>query len=133
MPAEGLGQIGGQPLEEQIRTPAEDLDQRSPEVDSLPPSSLRRAREIASVLRRHGLWNLVEAFGLKRHLPFQRSPDPGRADSGDVDPAQFRMALEELGPTFMKLGQVLSTRSDLLPRATSPSLPGCRTRHPRSP
>jgi ubiquinone biosynthesis protein len=91
------------------------LDQTSPEVDALPPSSLRRAREIASVLRRHGLWNLVEAFGLKRHLPFQGSRDRQRVDSETVDPAQFRLALEELGPTFMKLGQVLSTRSDLLP------------------
>jgi ubiquinone biosynthesis protein len=100
MTTDGVGQI---------------LDQRSSEVDALPPSSLRRAREIASVLRRHGLWNLVEAFGLKRHLPFQRSRSPERVDSENVDPAQFRQALEELGPTFMKLGQVLSTRSDLLP------------------
>jgi ubiquinone biosynthesis protein len=101
--------------EEPTAATAADLDQRSPEVDSLPPSSLRRAREIASVLRRHGLWNLVEAFGLKRHLPFQRSRDADRVDSATDDPAQFRMALEELGPTFMKLGQVLSTRADLLP------------------
>src|SRR4030088_2579938 len=100
MTTDGVGQI---------------LDQRSSEGDALPPSSLRRAREIASVLRRHGLWNLVEAFGLKRHLPFQRSRSPERVDSENVDPAQFRQALEELGPTFMKLGQVLSTRSDLLP------------------
>jgi ubiquinone biosynthesis protein len=91
------------------------LDQTSSEVDALPPSSLRRAREIASVLRRHGLWNLVEAFGLKRHLPFQRSRGQDRVDSENVDPVQFRLALEELGPTFMKLGQVLSTRADLLP------------------
>jgi hypothetical protein len=52
--------------DEQTAAPAADLDELSPEMASLPPSSLRRAREIASVLRRHGLWNLVEAFGLRR-------------------------------------------------------------------
>src|SRR5256712_1323579 len=84
-------------------------------ADALPPSSLGRAREIASVLRRHGLWNLIEAFGLRRHLPFQRSRRAERTAGDAMDPAQLRLALEELGPTFMKLGQVLSTRSDLLP------------------
>jgi ubiquinone biosynthesis protein len=115
MSTERAEQTWKPPLDEQLSAPVEDVEQRSPEVDSLPPSSLRRAREIASVLRRHGLWNLVEAFGLKRHLPFQRSRRQDGVDSASMDPAQFRMALEELGPTFMKLGQVLSTRSDLLP------------------
>ena len=45
----------------------------------------------------------------------------GRATCSPVTeqdlPAHFRQALEELGPTFVKLGQVLSTRPDLLPPA----------------
>jgi hypothetical protein len=58
-----------------------------PAADALPPSSLGRAREIASVLRRHGLWNLIEAFGLRRHLPFQRSRRAERTDGDAMDPA----------------------------------------------
>ena len=34
-----------------------------------------------------------------------------------INPAQLRMALEELGPTFIKIGQILSTRPDILPEA----------------
>src|SRR5579875_436895 len=77
---------------------------------------LRRYRQIAEVLVRHGLGSLVSAAGLERFLPFPRAvlgrtalaEPPGR-------PARLRMALEELGTTFIKLGQILSTRADLLP------------------
>jgi ubiquinone biosynthesis protein len=78
-------------------------------------SSAGRAREIALVLARHGLWHLVYAFGLKRFLPIHH---PGRQPQGAAPrpaaPAELRRALEELGPTFMKLGQILATRSDLV-------------------
>ena len=78
-------------------------------------SSFGRAREITLVLARHGLWHLIYAFGLLRFLPFHH---PGRSSRrggpAPLAPAQLRMALEELGPTFMKLGQILATRSDLV-------------------
>jgi len=74
-----------------------------------------RYREIAGVVSRHGLWWLVQQFGLDRvpvlgRLGFRRGRD------SEVSQAQhLRLALEELGPTFIKLGQILSMRDDLLP------------------
>lgn len=61
-----------------------------------------RARylEITKVLSRHGLGYLVDRAGSRA--------------SSDTAPEHVRLALEELGATFVKLGQLLSTRSDLL-------------------
>jgi len=74
-----------------------------------------RYAEIARALSRHGLGYLVAVFGLDRRVPLHRrlvvaSPSPDLAP-----PAHVRLALEELGATFVKLGQILSTRPDLLP------------------
>ncbi|HBY45644.1 MAG TPA: 2-polyprenylphenol hydroxylase, partial [Chloroflexi bacterium] len=74
-----------------------------------------RYREIAGVVSHHGLWWLIQQFGLDRvpvlgRLGFRRGRENG------VSQAQhLRLALEELGPTFIKLGQILSMRDDLLP------------------
>lgn len=68
-----------------------------------------RYRDVAVVLARHGLGFLLGVSGLNRWLPLRGEVD------GPTNPAHLRLALEELGPTFIKLGQMLSTRSDLLP------------------
>lgn len=81
-------------------------------------SSLVRATQIALVLAHHELWYLLEILDLGRLVPvhLQRSA-PSHRDGPELhtEPAHLRMALEELGPTFMKLGQILSARTDLLP------------------
>lgn len=79
-------------------------------------SSLERSRQIADVLARHGLGYLVGVFGLERVIPFQRGllKHPRRA-TPYTQPEHLRMAFEELGTTFIKFGQILSTRSDLFP------------------
>jgi ubiquinone biosynthesis protein len=71
---------------------------------------LGRLREIAGVLARHGFDELLQRTGLSGLVPGKRSEDPEPKLS-----VRIRLVLEELGPTFIKLGQVLSTRADLLP------------------
>lgn len=77
---------------------------------------LGRYREIAQVLVGHGFGYLVEQLGLISLLSLPRRlvlrlPPPTPLGSA----ARLREALVALGPTFVKLGQALSTRPDLLP------------------
>ena len=80
------------------------------------PAHTERYRQIASALARHGLGYLVGVFGLERFLPFHRGLlGHPRRDEPYTRPEHVRMALEDMGATFVKLGQILSTRADLLP------------------
>lgn len=78
----------------------------------MPGSHLQRYRQIAETLGRHGLGFVVAATGLQRWAPQQH----GLHQHGSTSSAEhLRLALEELGAVFIKLGQALSTRSDLVP------------------
>lgn len=78
---------------------------------SLKSESLKRYRQVAALLLKYGRSDLVKSFALDElsldDLP--QSP-AARHDAGEL-----AADLERLGPTFIKLGQMLSTRSDLLP------------------
>jgi len=77
---------------------------------------LRRYRHIMAVLMKYGLDELAEALGLRlRWLKLTGRAKRATDDRGR--PERVRLALEEMGPVFVKLGQLLSTRGDLLPPA----------------
>lgn len=81
------------------------------------PRKIQRLTEIVAVLVRHGLSYLVHRVNLGRYLP--RRKQIARADEVEaLDRSnlacRLTRAMEELGPTFVRLGQLLSSRPDLL-------------------
>lgn len=79
---------------------------------------LPRLHEIASVMIRYGWGDLVRMLGISgvleragRVLHWHSTSEIAQLDA----PVRIRRALEELGPTFVKLGQLLATRVDMFP------------------
>ena len=78
----------------------------------LPFRDLRRLAEILRILVKHGWRHYIERIHLHHHVP-AASPDQVAEERTAV--RRLRIALEELGPTFVKFGQMLSVRPDLFP------------------
>jgi ubiquinone biosynthesis protein len=80
-------------------------------------SHFKRYRQIALVLVKYRLGDLIRNLGLERFLPFHWIPPVNFWKKLVYSKPQLtRMAMEELGTAFVKVGQILSTRTDLLPQ-----------------
>lgn len=82
-----------------------------------------RLREIIRVMTKYHFGNILEAVGLKNRL-FETLKLYIKSPEEVHEPAhvRLRLVLEELGTTFIKLGQVLSTRADLVGREVAEEL-----------
>ena len=78
--------------------------------------TLLRLISIQRVLVKYGLDDVISATHLLRPLRFFFYLAPRRRDRSAPLGERLRLALEELGPIFVKFGQAISTRRDLLPR-----------------
>ncbi|HZR47679.1 MAG TPA: AarF/ABC1/UbiB kinase family protein, partial [Candidatus Manganitrophaceae bacterium] len=79
---------------------------------SLKPQHLRRYKDFALLFLKYGNSDLVRQLGMEEILDEKEGALPAGAE---YKPEQLTDDLEKMGPTFVKLGQLLSSRSDLLP------------------
>lgn len=72
---------------------------------------IERLRQIVVVLVRHGFGEVVQRSGLGSLVPAGSSGQSPKVSVGE----RVRLVLQELGPSFVKLGQIVSTRPDVIP------------------
>lgn len=80
---------------------------------------LGRLHEISRVLMRHGFGEVVARMGIGKKKGESENPasvEPGPITEGTWE-ERLRLVLQDLGPSFIKLGQIASTRQDVLPKS----------------
>jgi predicted unusual protein kinase regulating ubiquinone biosynthesis (AarF/ABC1/UbiB family) len=84
---------------------------------TLKPNYLKRYKDVAWLLYKYGRSDLVQQSGLSESLGGVASSSDADANgrAGAASPEQLARDLESLGPAYVKLGQLLSTRTDFLP------------------
>lgn len=97
--------------------------------------NLKRVNEIYQVLKKNDFGYLIEENTFLKKFPFLRNrkieKEEGFAE--ESVPVRMRKVLEELGPAYIKLGQMLSTRPDLVGIETADELQSLRDNTPVTP
>ena len=94
---------------------------------------INRYRQIIAILVKYGFGEILAKLELQKHLDFGRGFILGEAAAEIADVSHWgrvRMTLEELGPTFVKFGQIMSTRPDMIPHELIPELEKLQDRVP---
>jgi ubiquinone biosynthesis protein len=92
-----------------------------------PARDLGRLQEIGAVLLRYGFRDFARRLGIR--MPWKADAAAPALEA----PARARLALQDLGPTFVKLGQILATRVDLFPPEWIAELEKLQDQAPASP
>jgi len=79
--------------------------------------NLQRVSEIAGVLIKHGFGDVVRRIRLLDYIKGKFIPSSKYEESNIDFSVRLRMVFEELGPTFIKLGQIISSRPDIFPES----------------
>jgi ubiquinone biosynthesis protein len=103
-------------------------------LSSIPQAyrNVNRLKEIFAVLSRYGLADWISRLQIDFAKDFLKDAD-GEALARHTREARIRLALTELGPTFIKLGQLLSTRADLVGRPLASELRALQDSAPADP
>src|SRR3990167_444395 len=82
--------------------------------------NIQRLRNVTNVLIKHGFGSLVDQLNLQHYISLGKRIITFKKYESEKEvhtiPERLRLAFEELGPTFIKLGQILSSRPDLIPQ-----------------
>ncbi|MDY0256396.1 2-polyprenylphenol 6-hydroxylase [Gudongella oleilytica] len=79
---------------------------------------LKRTTQIVKIFANHGFGALMDRLGILKYLKIEmQTKEYSERELSKLSIGErLRLSFEELGPTFIKLGQIMSTRPDLLPR-----------------
>jgi len=97
--------------------------------------NIKRLNQIYKVLKKHDFGYLIEENTFFKKFPFLRNRKMGKSGEfpDESVPIRIRHVLEELGPAYIKLGQMLSTRPDLMGIEVAEELQKLRDNTPTTP